>query len=321
MPKRTAKSASAAFVIILAGIPLATITHGETAPSDGCLSAPKAETPSGSHWRYRIDHANKRNCWYLRSENGQSQAAPQNASPAPSAKPSVADAHAELRAQAGREDGPTVSLPATASPPANAPRSAPWPANPSTGAASSAGAAPAPGATRWQNPAAASPVPSSGESGATANSADNPPQASASLATAVAASTPADAPTPARPATVPPLIAAAIAAIALAGAAAALISRRNRVRLPRHRKMSRARAPIWETTDDDRIVLEDQPPWDRDYQPRFARSVGSAKVQPPKMQPAKVQTARVQTGKAQAANDRGDRRTEFPPRMPRSASR
>jgi hypothetical protein len=313
------------------------MTHGETAPADDCLSAPKAETPPGSHWRYRVDHANKRNCWYLRSEGGLSQAATQNTSPAPSApsaaKPSVADARAELRAQSGREDSPAVSPPAAASSPANAPRSAPWPANPSTGAAT---AAPA---SRWPDPvASSSPVPSSGGSDGTANPADDPPQAaSANLPDAAAASAPADPPTPIHLGIIPGLIAAAIGALAFAGAAAALIARRRRVRLPRHRKMSRARAPIWETTDDDRIVLEDHPPWDRDFQPRFGRSVGSTKIQPAKAQSptraqpanahvakahaAKIQSGKVQAGKVQAADVRGDRRTEFPPRMPRSASR
>lgn len=319
MPKRTAKSVSAAFVIILAGIPLATMTHGETAPADGCLSAPKAETPPGSHWHYRVDHANKRNCWYLRSEGGLSQAAPQNASPVPSeptaAKPSVADAHAELRART--EDSAAASPPAAVSPPANAQRSTPWPATPPAEAATS------PATTRWPEPVASSPVPGSGGSGGTANPADNPAQAaSANLPDAAAASAPADPPTPFDLGTIPGLIAAAIGALAFAGAAAALVARRRRVRLPRHRKMSRARAPMWDTTDDDRIVLEDQLPWDRDYQPRFGRSVGSTKIQSAKVQsPAKAHAAKIQAGKVQAADVRGDRRTEFPPRMPRRAAR
>jgi len=313
MPKRTAKSLSAAFVVILAGIPFATMTHGETAPSDGCLATPKAETPPGSHWFYRVDHASKRNCWYLRAEGGQAQAVPQNTSPAPSApsaKPSVADAHAELRAQASREGSPAVSPAAAASPPANTQRSTPWPATPP------AEAAPAPATPRWPEPAVASPVPSSAAP-ATANPADNPSQVSANLPVAAAASAPADPPTSVHLGIIPGLIVAAIGALAFAIAVAALIARRRRVRLPRHRKMSRARAPVWEMTDDDRIVLEDPPPsHNRDYEPRFARGVGNAKVQA-----ANVHAAKVQGTKPQAAKVRGDRRTEFAPRMPRSASR
>jgi hypothetical protein len=330
MPKRTAKFASAAFVIILAGIPLATMTHGETAPPDGCLAAPKGETPPGSHWFYRVDHANKRNCWYLRSEGGQSQAAPQNASQVPStpaaAKPSAVDAHAELRAQASREGGVAVSPAAAASSPANTQRSTPWPATPPVEAAPAAAAAP-----RWPEPAATNPAPSSAAPAA-ANPADNPPQATTDLPVAAAVSAPADPPAPIHLALMPGLIVAALGAMAFAIAVTVLIARRRRVRLPRHRKTSRARAPIWEMTDDDRIVLEDQAPsHNRGYEPRFARGVGSAKIQPAKMhptkvqpakaQPAKVQGAKVQAGKVQAPNVRGDRRTDFPPRMPRSASR
>ncbi len=308
MPKRTAKFASAAFVIILAGIPLATMTHGETAPSDDCLSAPKAETPAGGHWHYRVDHANKRNCWYLRSEGGQSQAA-QSTSPAPSAaKPSVADARAEFRARTSREDSPATSPPAAVNPPANAPASAPWPATPSSEATTAAVA------PRW--PAPATTDPASNAASGTANSADNPPQAPANLPTAAAASASADSPEPVQHGAIPGLIAAAIGALAFAGAAAVLIARRRRVRLPRHRKMSH-RAPIWEMTDDDRIVLEDQPPsHNRDNGPRFARGVGSAKVQTAKVQAAKVQAPKVQPPRVQA-----DRRPEFAPRMPRRAAR
>jgi hypothetical protein len=101
--------------------------------------------------------------------------------------------------------------------------------------------------------------------------------------------------------------------------------------------MSRSREPIWETTDDDRIVLEDYPSSGyRDYQPRFARGVGGASVQDTKAQAAKTQAAKIQAAKLQAANaqvantraaktqaakTQGDRRTEFAPRMPRRAAR
>jgi hypothetical protein len=293
MPKRTAKFVSAVFVNILAGIPLATMGHGETATADNCLSEPKAETPPGSHWRYRIDHANKRNCWYLRAEGGGlAQAAPQNTPQVPSppshAKPSVTDAHAELRARTSREDSPAVG------PPANTPAASPaWPAIPSPATATAAVA------TRWPEPAATNSA-SSGGSG-TANPSGNPP-AAADLPKASAASAIADSSPPAQPVRIPALIAAAVGALAFAGAAAKLISRRSRARRPRHRKMVHGRAPIWETTDDDRIFLSDHPPsGNRDYRPRFARSAGSAKVQ----------STRVQ----------GDRKTEFVPRTPRRAPR
>jgi len=289
MPKRTAKFVSAVFVNILAGIPLATMARGETATADGCLSGPKAETPPGSHWHYRIDHANKRNCWYLRAEgSGLSQAAPQNTpqAPPPPSKPSVTDAHAELRARTSREDGPAVS------PPANTPAaSTAWPAIPSPATATATAAV----ATRWPELATTNSV-SNGGSGA-ANPSGNPPQASADLPRAAAASAIADSSPPAQPITIPALIAAAVGALAFASSTAAFISRRGRAQRPRHRKMVHGRAPIWETTDDDRIFLSDHlPSGNRDYRPRFARSAGSARVQ-------------------------GDRKTEFVPRTPRRAPR
>jgi hypothetical protein len=287
MPKRTARFVSAVFVNILAGIPLATMARGETATADNCLSEPKAETPPGSHWFYRIDHANKRNCWYLRAEgSGLSQAAPQNTpqTPSPPSKPSVTDAHAELRARTSREDSPAVS------PSANAPAaSTAWPAIPSPATATAAVA------TRWPALAATSSISNAGSG--TANPPGSPPQASAGLPKAAAASAIADSRPPVQPGTIPGLIAAAVGALAFAGAAAKLISRRSRARRPRHRKMVHGRAPIWETTDDDRIFLSDHPPsGNRDYRPRFARSAGSARVQ-------------------------GDRKTEFVPRTPRRAPR
>src|SRR3984957_18077722 len=116
MPRRTATIVPAILASTLAGMSLATMARGEPANVEDCLSSPKAETPAGSHWRYRIDHANKRNCWYLRSDGGGlAQALPQNspAPPPPAAKPSISDARAEPRPQAIRQDNPV-------SPPANA---------------------------------------------------------------------------------------------------------------------------------------------------------------------------------------------------------
>jgi hypothetical protein len=284
MPERTAKFVFAVVVNILACIPLATMTRGETAAADGCLSGPKAETPPGSHWYYRIDHANKRNCWYLRSDgSGVSQTAPQNTPPVPSppspAKPSVADARAEFRARTSRED----------SPPATTPASAIWPAVPETATAAVA--------TRWPELAATGSI-SNGASGPAANPSGNPPQAAAGLPKTAATSALTASLAPVQPGTIPTLIAAAVGALVFIGIAAALVSRRGHARRLRRRKAVHARGPIWETTDDDRIVLSDPlPSGSRDYRPRFARGAASAKVQGAKVQ--------------------ADRKTEFISRMPR----
>ncbi len=127
MPDRAAKFVSAIFASVLAGASLVAISPDAAPAADDCLAAPKAETPEGSHWYYRIDHATKRHCWYLRAEGEKlSQAVPPNSSG--SAKPvaataqiplqpSVADAHAELPAQtsiepANRNNGLVPALPA-----------------------------------------------------------------------------------------------------------------------------------------------------------------------------------------------------------------
>lgn len=107
MPRRTAKYVSALFAGMLAGIPLATMSHGATPAAEDCVSGPKDQAPRGSHWYYRIDRATNRHCWYLKEEKLSQNAA---ANSAPSAKPvlpnaeaathrSIADAHAEFPAQ------------------------------------------------------------------------------------------------------------------------------------------------------------------------------------------------------------------------------
>jgi hypothetical protein len=152
MPRRTAKFVSAIFAGVLAGIPLATISRGATPAADDCLSAPKDQAPHGSHWYYRIDHATKRHCWYLKdeklSQNGTANSAPsaKPVSPNPEAatQRSIADAHAELPPPAAveqtkRSDGlaPAIAAEAsTATPAAETQRSlvaTRWPEQSGTG--------------------------------------------------------------------------------------------------------------------------------------------------------------------------------------------
>ena len=106
MQNRTAKFASAIFASLVAGMPLATVSHSAVPAADDCLSAPKGQAPEGSHWYYHIDRASKRHCWYLGDQREKlSRAKPQNSAPiADPASPQketatqrpVADAHAEL---------------------------------------------------------------------------------------------------------------------------------------------------------------------------------------------------------------------------------
>jgi hypothetical protein len=38
-----------------------------------CLAAPNSAAPSNSHWYYRTDRTQQRQCWYLRADNEPSQ--------------------------------------------------------------------------------------------------------------------------------------------------------------------------------------------------------------------------------------------------------
>jgi hypothetical protein len=122
MPHRAAKFASAVIASLLASIPLATISHGETPAAGDCLSGPKGQTPQGSHWHYRIEHPSNRHCWYLRGENdAATQIAPTNSSanaanasasdnsisPTTAMPGSIANAHAELPSPQTRGDQDT----------------------------------------------------------------------------------------------------------------------------------------------------------------------------------------------------------------------
>ena len=271
MSRRAARIASAIFVNILAGGPLVMLAQAEPVTADNCLASPKNETPAGSHWFYRTDHVNKRSCWYLRREDGSvAQAVPQPSqaapAPQPAAKPSLADARAELRPKAAvREDSP-APLPTDAATPVGA-------AGGNTGLANtSVWNATAAVATRWPELSPASSVPK--PAAATPDPAINVAQADAG-APAAASPAASGVDLPVRPEMVPFVIAATTGALMFAGLAAFFTKRfRGRVR---RRKASTARGPIWETTDDDRIVLSDYPAAnDRDYRPRFARGVASA---------------------------------------------
>jgi hypothetical protein len=66
MLSRTQKSAAVA-AAVLAAAALAAAPSGAQA-ADECLTAPKATTPAGAHWYYRLEKGTKRKCWYLADE-------------------------------------------------------------------------------------------------------------------------------------------------------------------------------------------------------------------------------------------------------------
>ena len=101
MTNRMGNFATAILVGALASVTLVMATNGAALAAETCLAGPKGAAPQGSHWHYRIDHATKRNCWYVRAEGEKpaaaqnsrlSQASPQAETPL---QPSVADARAE----------------------------------------------------------------------------------------------------------------------------------------------------------------------------------------------------------------------------------
>ncbi len=52
----------------------ATPTSGSAAnAADECLAAPKATTPAGAHWYYRVEKGTKRKCWYLGDAGGKTK--------------------------------------------------------------------------------------------------------------------------------------------------------------------------------------------------------------------------------------------------------
>jgi hypothetical protein len=101
MPNRMGNAGTAILIGALATVALVVAISGAAHAADNCLSGPKGVAPKGSHWYYRIDHATKRNCWYVRAEGDKPVASPDSSvSPASppaetSLQPSVANARAE----------------------------------------------------------------------------------------------------------------------------------------------------------------------------------------------------------------------------------
>lgn len=128
------RTAVVAFAVITGCVSIFSVTSlsGSAAnAADECLSAPKATTPAGAHWYYRIEKGTKRKCWYLADEVAKSGKAAAAATPSSDAaeqdvppptkitpatkqeaakKPiqkSVANARAELTA--GTDDDPSLA--------------------------------------------------------------------------------------------------------------------------------------------------------------------------------------------------------------------
>jgi hypothetical protein len=101
MTNRMGNAGAAILIGALAGVTLIVAMHGAAHAADNCLSGPKGAAPKGSHWYYRIDHATKRNCWYVRAEGEKpvssrsSSVADVSPQPETPLQPAVANARAE----------------------------------------------------------------------------------------------------------------------------------------------------------------------------------------------------------------------------------
>ena len=247
MPSRTAKFVSAVFASFLASAPLATVSHSATGAADDCLAGPKGHAPQGAHWYYRIDRTTKRHCWYLADQRTpRSQTAATN-SPA-ATKPqlpqdaeaamqqSVANAHAELPADAARTE------------------------NSDNLATQGAPTQRSLVASRWPDPYSSAPEPTPSpakrDSGAGVNSASQSQPTSLLAASQFAA---ADV-SPATPSySLPMQLAALTGVLALAGIIGTVMLKFGRSPQLQPSEISNRRGHLWESTDDDRIVLSHHP--------------------------------------------------------------
>ena len=108
MTNPSGRPSSTIVATIAVSVAVATIQVGAADAAEKCLTTPKAETPTGQHWFYRIEPGTKRHCWYLGDEGKTSSRVPtstsaRRAAPEPSSTSnkvlarSTADARAELQ--------------------------------------------------------------------------------------------------------------------------------------------------------------------------------------------------------------------------------
>ena len=307
MSNRAAKFVSAIFASILAGTSFTAVAENDakeavaiepSAKADNtCLSGPRGPVPTGGHWYYRIDHATKRNCWYIGEEKNKSvRAAPKEqsstsiaspvvanpVSPPPNrnARKTVADARAELTPQTRSEQnaGDTIEARAGAAAPVASIQNSQSVIAPDTTAPSS------PVASRWpdssgvspssgQRLAAAEPPPTLQTQGLQPGATPAPQVAVAPVALAAA-----DSLLDKHSASMQMLLLTMAGALALAGITASLIFRFGRPRLVEP-DIRAARHPIWDSVHAERrspsmfpaqdmFPAKDLPIWPNNNAPR-----------------------------------------------------
>lgn len=163
MSHHSGKLFSAILTAALGGSVFAIALSGSARADDTCLSGPKAATPRGSHWYYRVEAGTKRHCWYLGEERGKTAQAtsakpsspasapdkPVQPSAAAPLQPSVANARAQLVAATANDQTATAVSPAPDTPAANTATAEP--ASPADTPQSTV-------TTRWPDPATSTPT-------------------------------------------------------------------------------------------------------------------------------------------------------------------
>lgn len=117
MPNRNGIIASAIAVSFVSFISVTSMSASAEPAAESeseCLAAPKATTPAGAHWYYRLEKGTKRKCWYLSDAGAKVKpaakatsphvATEQDAPPPKKIQKSVANARAELRTDSPDED-------------------------------------------------------------------------------------------------------------------------------------------------------------------------------------------------------------------------
>jgi hypothetical protein len=156
MADRTGTFASAILGGFLAGVSLLTCHMGASAAE--CLTERRQDTPKGQHWYYHIDHATKRQCWYLRAQEGKLSHATRSsdsssdpkgvAQQSESTARSMEDARAELKTARSADQNSAVDPAQTArAPSARSLAGSPFPNPPQSDAQDSALS------SRWPAPA------------------------------------------------------------------------------------------------------------------------------------------------------------------------
>jgi hypothetical protein len=241
MSNRMGNALAAILVGALAGVTLVVAMDGAAQAADNCLSGPKGTAPKGSHWYYRIDHATKRNCWYVRAE-GDKPAASRNSSLSPTAppaetplQPSVANARAEV---APTDLGQPNAVAAEPSPPAAANN-----AQASDGPAADSGQSTV--ASRWLDQAGTETVTGSTPEPADSGASTNSPAPHAGVAPLAAANARSASPS----ASVPTLLLVIIGALAIAALLAGVILRFGKARRNDRQDFGRPSRAPWDSID------------------------------------------------------------------------